>query len=97
MPLEPLMMHIYGGVLLYSIKLETVKKMPIKSTDLGVDKETIPLVKVWDNVFPRIEWLIEDFNENTTHLKDFFFNIKLYSARDVGASYIKNVRLKYTI
>ena len=56
-------------------------------------------------MFARLELLIKGYNENINDFTENFINKKLFSARvitenalkDFGASYIKNMRLKYTI
>ena len=68
------------GVLRHSPLFHQVsngEKIPNKTINLGDDIEETPLVTVGDSAFPRFEWLIKSFNENTNDPKEHFFNEKL--------------------
>ena len=57
--------------------------IPNKGINLG-DAGEITLVMIGDSAFPRLEWLIKGFNENTRNQKERCFNKKLCSARVVS-------------
>ena len=50
--------------------------IPNESIILG-DFGEIPLVTIGDTAFPRLEWLLKCFNENTRDLKERYYNKKL--------------------
>ena len=41
------------------------------------DASEIPLVTIGDSTFPRSQWLIKSFNENTWDQKERYFNKRL--------------------
>ena len=51
--------------------------IPKKSISLG-DFGEIPFVTIGDTAFPRLEWLLKCFNENTRDLKERYCNKRLY-------------------
>ena len=57
--------------------------IPNKGINLGVAGE-IPLVTMGDSAFPRLQWLIKGFSENTRDQKERYFNKKLCNARVVS-------------
>ena len=59
--------------------------IPNKGINLG-DAGEIPLVTITigDSAFPRLQWLVKGFKENTRNQKERYFNKKLYSPRVVS-------------
>lgn len=56
--------------------------IPNKCINLGEAGE-IPLVTIGDSAFPRLQWLVKGYNENTRDEKERYFNKILSSARVV--------------
>ena len=56
--------------------------IPNKSMILG-NFGQIPLINIGHTAFPRLDWLLKCFNENTCDLKEWYYNKRLCSARVV--------------
>ena len=54
--------------------------MPNKTVDLGDEYDNIPLVTIGDSAFPRLSWLLKNFNSNTNNEREKYYNIKIKSA-----------------
>ena len=73
------------GLVRYSTLFKDIQGgggVPNKSIILG-DFGEILLVTIGDKAFPRKEWLLKCFSENTRDLKKRYYNTKLCSARVV--------------
>ena len=72
-------------LLRYSVLFKDIQHgdgIPNKSIILG-DFGEIPLVTISDTTFPRLEWFLKCFSENTRDLKERYYEENLCSAKVV--------------